>query len=898
MPKILVVEDELIAASDIKSKLEILGYEVAAVVTSKDDVVRKAIEVKPDLIIMGVDPAGKKDNIEAADRLNKQIDIPIVYITACHENSSLECAKITEPFDERYLQSKIEDTLYKHRIKQRLISVQQWLMTTLNSISDAVIAVDTKDKLVFMNPIAEALTGWRLDDAVGKDLVKILNIENTETIGSVQDFAKKVKAKGRVIRTRGYKVLITKDSSKLNITDTGIPIDDGEGSILGTVFVLQDITTRNRSEKKLHETIERFESLYNNVNLGLFRITTDGYVIMANPAIAKIFGFKTNSEMIGQNLINEGITPAFMSSEYLDRFRDTGEIRNVESRLIRKDGSEIQIRENVSAISDNAGNIIYYEGTIEDISQWKKTEDDLRESEEHFRRIFENSRAGYFLTDAVGKYIYVNEAWLKLHKYNDINEIKGKHYSETMLEVDIEAAKIQEAKLREGKYIPTGEARRKCQDGSVGYHTYTINPVKRARKIIGFEGFIIDTTAQRNAEKKRKSLELKIQQFQKMDSLSVLAGGIAHDFNNILQGILGNASLALMDLTSESPVRDSLQQIEESAQRAADLTRQMLAYSGRGRFIINAINLSVLIKDISQLFQASIHKKSTLVFNLQDDLPIIEGDVSQIRQVIMNLITNASEALFESEGTIKISTGSMRCNRAYLRETYLDEDLAEGDYAYVQVTDTGCGMDEDTIEKIFDPFFSTKFIGRGLGLAAVLGIIRGHKGAIKVSSQTGKGTTMKVLFPCTVIDQRPKEVLKDSIKNWQSSGLVLVVDDEAAALKPTKRSLEMVGFTVLTAVDGKDAVKIFRKYNKDIKLVILDLTMPHINGEEANDEIKMINSEVPVILTSGYSEKIATERFAGKGLAGFIQKPYRTVSLLQKIKNILENSKLHSGSTV
>ncbi|NQU04647.1 MAG: PAS domain S-box protein [Calditrichaeota bacterium] len=774
-------------------------------------------------------------------------------------------------------------------MERKLRASYQWLMTTLNNVGDAVIALDTEDRLTFMNPTAEALTGWHQGDAVGEKLSKILNVDVDASVRkSIQDYTRRKKSEGKVIRIRSNRVLITEDDSKLTIFDSRVPVGGGEGNLLGTVFILQDISARKKSEKELRQGIERFESLYDNVTLGVFRIAADGHVIMANQAMAEIFGFKTPRELSDYNILDDGIKPAFMSAEYSKQIKETGEIRNIESTLIRRDGSKIQIRESAQAISDSFGNIIYYEGTIEDITNWKKTEDDLRESEAHFRGILKNSKAGYFFTDNKGKIVDVNEAWLTLHKYDSLKEVKGKHYFTTMLEKDIEVARKQEAKLREGKSIPAGEARRLCRDGSIGYHTYTINPVKRANSIIGFEGFIIDTTAQKTMDKKRKSLEFRIQQLQKMDSLSILAGGIAHDFNNILQGILGNASLALMDLTWESPIRECVEQIDKSAQRAADLTRQMLAYSGKGRFVINAINLSMLIKDLRQLFEASIHKKAVLKFNLQDDLPIIEADVSQIRQVIMNLIINASEALNEEEGTITITTGLMHCDRNYLKETYIDEDLVDGDYAYVEVIDTGYGMDEDTIEKIFDPFFSTKFTGRGLGLAAVLGIVRGHKGALRVHSELGEGSTMRVLFPCALDTIPQYEVLDENVERWQSSGLILIVDDEPAVLRFVKRTLEKVGFTVLTAVDGRKAIEVFRKHESNIILVLLDLTMPHMNGEEANDKIREINSSVPVILTSGYSASTATNRFAGKGLAGFIQKPYRTTSLLQKIKNVLD----------
>ena len=284
-------------------------------------------------------------------------------------------------------------------------------------------------------------------------------------------------------------------------------------------------------------------------------------------------------------------------------------------------------------------------------------------------------------------------------------------------------------------------------------------------------------TELKQAEAERHRLEQQMLHAQKLESLGVLAGGIAHDFNNILMVIIGNADLALMHINNTSPIVDNLHQIEKAAARAADLAKQMLAYSGRGKFLIENLDLNSLLDEMLHMLQVSISKKAILRFNKHLHLPMVEADATQIRQIIMNLVINASEAIGEKSGVISISTGCMECDHNYLRDVWLDEKLSDGLYVYMEISDSGCGMDRETLSKIFDPFFTTKFTGRGLGMAAVLGIVRGHKGAIRVYSEPGKGTTFKILLPSS---GKPNELfnIENSQDEWKGSGTVLLVDDE------------------------------------------------------------------------------------------------------------------------
>lgn len=397
-----------------------------------------------------------------------------------------------------------------------------------------------------------------------------------------------------------------------------------------------------------------------------------------------------------------------------------------------------------------------------------------------------------------------------------------------------------------------------------------------------------DVTERERAEQQRRALEAQVQHAQKLESLGILAGGIAHDFNNLLMGILGNADLALNDTSLASKARRHLKEIETTSRHAADLCRQMLTYSGKSRISVQPVDLSELVRDMVSLLKISISKKSDLHCSFGKDLPPIEGDATQLRQVIMNLITNASDAIGDKEGTITIGTRSLECSRPYLDTTYLNENLAEGTYVCLDVSDSGCGMDPETQDRIFDPFYTTKSTGRGLGLAVVIGIVRGHRGAIKVYSEPGKGTSFRVLFPASKRFVEPRERDLAPEAEWRGSGCILVVDDDGVIRNLAKSMLERGGFTVLTAVDGEDALRVFREHHEEVSLVLLDMTMPRMNGEETFRELTRIRADIPVIISSGYGEQETMGQFREKGIAGFIQKPYQTRDLMRVLRGILE----------
>jgi PAS domain S-box-containing protein len=385
----------------------------------------------------------------------------------------------------------------------------------------------------------------------------------------------------------------------------------------------------------------------------------------------------------------------------------------------------------------------------------------------------------------------------------------------------------------------------------------------------------------------RKRVNEGLQRTQRLESLGVLAGGIAHDFNNLLTGIIGNASLALEEWPSK-PVRTWLLAVVSAGEQAAALTRQLLAYAGKGRFVTQSLNLSELVRETSQLVQASIPHKVQLHLQLTDDLPAVEGDVAQLQQVIMNLVINGAEAVEEGRpGSVTVTTGVEQIDQTYIQQAFNPDEIAPGTYVVLEVTDTGCGMDEATVGRIFEPFFTTKFAGRGLGLAATIGIVRRHKGTLRVYSIPGQGSSFKVLLPAGT--REPAE--SPSPRSEQSPGgseTILVIDDEAVVREAARSTLQRLGYTVILAENGDQAVKRFRERQATVSLVLMDLTMPGMSCQEMLENLNGIRADVPVILSSGFNEGEASRRLAGRKMAGFLQKPYTARELAEQVRNVLD----------
>jgi len=493
------------------------------------------------------------------------------------------------------------------------------------------------------------------------------------------------------------------------------------------------------------------------------------------------------------------------------------------------------------------------------------------------------------LTDRRGHYVLANEAHARLLQEGDPAGFLGKPVRAVGPPslAEILAAGSEEV-LRSGNAIIG-------QESTVFFsaeHSLNLElsklPLRDGHGTI--DGLLVisrDVTQHKRNEAEQREFARRLQETQKLESLGIIAGGIAHDFNNLLTIILGNANIARLELPHDSNIRRFLGRIEATSLRAADLCKQMLAYSGKGLFVVRRLDVSKLVEEMTELLQLSISKKATLQLELTPALPSVLADATQLQQILMNLVTNASDAIGNQDGVIRVRSGLAQVDRKTLREFSPATDIPDGEYIFLEVSDDGCGMTTETREKIFDPFFSTKFTGRGLGLAAVLGIVRSHRGAITVQSERGRGSSFRLLLP--VADGPPEETSRPlgSSTVWKGQGTILLAEDEEGVRVTTADLLKAGGFSVDVAENGRSAIDKFRAAPGRYRAVLLDFTMPNGDGEEAFLEIRRIQPDAQVLIMSGFSPQQILDRFKGKGLNGFIQKPFQAKDLMEALRKVL-----------
>jgi len=758
--RILIVEDESIIAKDIQNTLNRSGYSVVGIASSGEEAIKKAMEIHPDLVLMDIVLKGAMDGVEAAEHIRDHFDIPVVYLTAYSDDTTLQRAKITEPFgyilkpfQEKELYTTIEMAIYKHTTQRKLKESEQWLATTLKSIGDAVIATNVNKLITFMNPVAEALTGWKQEEAIGKPLKDVFKVINEKTGKQADDPVAKVLSEGVIVGLANHTLLIARDGTKRPVDDSGAPIRDDKGKIIGMVLVFRDITEQKKAQEALQRSELKYRELVQNANSIILRMDSQGNVTFFNEFAQQFFGY-TEDEILGKNVVGS-IVPKTDSElrNLAAMIRDIGlnpeEYANNENENMRKDGERIWVAWTNKAIYDKDGNIVEI-----------------------------------------------------LCVGNDVTE--------------------------------------------------------------------------------RKLLERQLLQALKMESIGTLAGGVAHDFNNLLMGILGNASLMLMNTDPADPNRNRLKSIEKQVENGSKLTSQLLGYARKGKYELKHINLNQLVKDTSELFSRT-RKDISIYLELSPDLFVAEADKGQIEQVLWNLYVNAADAM-PGGGDFILKTFNTD-HKNMKGRLYVPKP---GRYVVLAVTDTGVGMDKKIQQRIFDPFFSTKDMGRGtgLGLASAYGIIKGHDGYIDVESRKGEGATFSIYLPAS--EKKIAKAAKITEKLLKGTETVLLVDDEEIILDVGRDLLKAMGCRVIAARDGREAVEMYQKNQDDIDIVILDMIMPNISGGDTYDRMKEIKPHIKVLLSSGYSIDGQATDILNRGCNGFIQKPFTINKLSAAIRQILD----------
>ncbi|GIW14964.1 MAG: hypothetical protein KatS3mg063_0817 [Tepidiforma sp.] len=783
------------------------------------------------------------------------------------------------PFDRRLIRGAILDIRQRRAAEAELQRREREFRSLAENSPDLIVRFDDDLRIIYANPAALA--------SVGAELPTVAGLRPTQFLPGSPALERWERAVAAVLETRQPLTL----EGPSDFRGPGaysqthlIPEFDEDGAIASVLSITRDLT-------------EIYRAAAENARLAAIvafsrdaMVTTDleGRITSWNRGAELALGY-TAAEALGRTTEFLFDPEALPLRDWLRSRVLAGEnIEDMERPWRRRDGSTVILSSSYFPLRSPAGDIIGIGSVARDVTERVRAQQALQQSEARLRDLLDAVSAAVWVSDGRNA-LFVNAEMERLTGYSRDELLAPGFLASLIAEEDIPVMlRHFERRLQGLEQVSRFTIRISTRSGELRHLRVAASPFQFDGRDVTILS-ALDTTDLVHAEEERRRLDLQVQQTQKLESLGVLAGGIAHDFNNLLVAILGNAGLALMELPPESPARQTVLAIETAAQRAAELTRQMLAYSGKGKFVIEQLNLSRVVEEMAHLLEISVSKRAVLKYRFAPDLPAIEGDATQLRQVIMNLITNASDAIGDRSGVISVSTGLIDADAAYLKTAYMDDDLPEGQYVYLEVADTGIGMDAETAARIFDPFFTTKFTGRGLGLAAVLGIVRSHRGAIKLSTAPGRGTTFTILFPAAGPLAPPDPApAPETASTSLPRAVILVVDDDETVRAVTRRMLELSGFPVLLAADGAEAVALYRE-RPGIDLVLLDLTMPAMDGEETFRELRRLDPGVRVILTSGYSEQDAADRFAGTGLAGFIQKPYRPQDLIETVRAALQS---------
>ncbi len=567
-----------------------------------------------------------------------------------------------------------------------------------------------------------------------------------------------------------------------------------------------------------------------------------------------------------------------------------------EYRIIRSDGEVIWIRDNWMATQYPTG-AVRYDGILTDITASKRTEDSKRRAVSELSRILASvEECLWCLSIAPDGSIendFISPAIEGISGYTP-EQIKTPEQAFTTGDVNLEDDPWLRLIVPEDRHrvaeafeaLYTGAIDRKVSeyrlvrsDGEIVWIRDNCVATRHPSGAVQIDGVLADVTAYKKAEEDRRKLEERIQQTQKLESIGVLAGGIAHDFNNLLLVILGRTGIAVSSDNYPTHIRESLQEVETAAQRASELCRGLLVYSGRAPYMTEPIDFGELVQEMEKLLRLANSPGIRIETEFPEEIAFVDGDAAQLRQLVMNLITNAVDSITGGSGKIQISIEKRWCEKADLMSAFTQNSLPEGDYVLLSVSDTGCGMSEETLSRIFDPFFTTKFTGRGLGLAAALGIIRGHHGSILVTSEPGVGTRTLVRLPVLMAKPVQQVTRAEEAVAWQPSGAVLLVDDEDAVRRIGSLMLEGIGVKVVSVGSGEDALRMLDRGIHDLRCVILDLMMPGLSGTDTLRAIREKNQNLPVLIVTGYGESDANDLLGELSATGILVKPFTSEQL-------------------
>jgi PAS domain S-box-containing protein len=779
-----------------------------------------------------------------------------------------------------------EDVTARIAAENALRASQRLLRTVFDALPLRLIIKDARQRYVMANRAVASLHGVSPEAFVGKRSDELTFLSPQEK-GAWNETDEVVYREKRHVEIPEQRIVMANGQVVFRHFHK-YPLLDEHGEVEGVVALSEDITERLRIEQALRASRRLLQAVFDSIPYSLMVKDVEGVYLMVNQPQARFYGL-TPQRMVGtrtQDLpgLTEEQRAGLVASDR--QVIVTGERVDVPEVLLRDvEGTEHWYRNIKLPLRDDDGRVTGLVGLGEVVTERKRAEEELRGNRRLLQTVFDSLPLRIVVRDAAGRFLAVNRVMA-----NDYGvapeEFPGRHYSTFPAFKESEKAAMRKMLADvEATLAPVILPEVTLWRGPDNPRTFRSVCVPLRDEQGVFQGSI--TFAEDVTD--RKKSELAMLQAQKMESLGVLAGGIAHDFNNLLVTIMGNASLAVLKLPAGNAAEEELRQIETAGERAADLCRQLLAYAGRGRIERQPVNLNQLVQEMTQLLRVSLPKGLAVQYRLAASLPLVEVDPTQIRQVVMNLVINAGEAIGEAPGSITLATGVMDASEKDLADAHSEPGTPAGHFAFLEVADTGAGMSPETRARIFDPFFTTKFTGRGLGLAAVLGIVRGHRGGLRVYSELGKGTSFKVLLPISPAAAAPVGPAQDS-SAWRGSGTILVVDDEDAVRLVAVRMLNRLGFETLEAADGASALAALAGHGAALAAVLLDLTMPGMSGEDTLRRMRQAHPGLRILIMSGYNERDVLDRFVGRDVAGFLQKPFKLEQLREKLQGLLQET--------
>ncbi|MFO7890312.1 MAG: PAS domain S-box protein [bacterium] len=670
--------------------------------------------------------------------------------------------------------------------------------------------------------------------------------------------------------------------------ERGVKIDKEELGLLREVASdLMFARDKFRTEEKLRENEENFRHLYENMTIGLYRTQPDGKIVIANPALVEMLGYDSFEELSKRNLNENGFVSLSDREKFMKIISEKKQIKGFQSAWERKDGSIIQIRESAKVFKDKDGNIEYYEGTVEDITELKKAERMIEERRTYLESILNAAPDAIITLDEKHKIKDWNAAAEKMFGYTR-NEVIGKDIDDLITDPDsIKEAKKVTSRILKGEYIPPTETVRNNKNGKPVYVILSGSPIIVDERLVGVIGIYTDIGDLVRAKNEKEKVQSQLIQAQKMEAIGILTGGIAHDFNNMLTAIQGCTELVMHRIDENDPSQRELKEVLSATRRAANLTSQLLLFSRKQPMEYFPLNLNKCIKDLQSMLYRLIGEDIEVHTEFSPDLWTIWSDRNTIEQVIMNIVVNAKDAM-PYGGRLNIKTQNIVLDEESCKEL---SDAYPGKFICLSLEDTGIGIDENTLQHIFEPFFSTKgpAKGTGLGLSVVYGIIKEHNGWINVYSEPGKGTAFKIYIPA--VDVEPEEDMEKLISEVDLRGggeKILIVEDDKNVRKFTEKALRQNGYRIYSVVNAKKALDIFEEVKDDLDLIFCDVVLPDKTGIILVKELLEKKPELKVILTSGYTDHRSQWPIIKEKKYPFLQKPYSLNDLLTSIKNELE----------